>query len=121
MPRQSLNPQPTVLSLSCMQTGDSLPPAAETFADNPAVVGYDLLNEPFGNEVTEIAPLYADVAVLIRKHDPAAILFIEPQVSLGMWHARQNSRVHAGDCKAAAHALEEALADEAGFERPRSG
>ena len=54
--------------------------AAETFADNPAVIGYDLLNEPFGDEVTEIGLLYQDVAQRIRKRDPNGILFIEPQV-----------------------------------------
>ena len=52
---------------------------AETFADNPAVIAYDLLNEPFGDEVREIGPLYEDVAARIRKHDTKAILFIEPQ------------------------------------------
>ena len=56
-------------------------PAAETFANNPAVIGYDLLNEPFGDEVKEIGPLYEDVAARIRKHDQNAILFIEPQVT----------------------------------------
>ena len=55
---------------------------AETFADNPAVIGYDLLNEPFGDEVTQIGPLYEDVAARIRIHDTKAILFIEPQVRL---------------------------------------
>ena len=45
------------------------------------MIGYDLLNEPFGDEVTEIGPLYADVAQRIRKHDPDGILFIEPQVA----------------------------------------
>ena len=44
------------------------------------MIGYDLLNEPFGDEVTEIGPLYQDVAQRIRKHDPDGILFIEPQV-----------------------------------------
>lgn len=53
---------------------------AEKFADNPAIVGYDLLNEPFGDEALQISPLYEDVAARIRKHDKKAILFIEPQV-----------------------------------------
>lgn len=55
--------------------------SAETFADNPAVIGYDILNEPYGDEVTEIGPLYEDTAKRIRKYDKKAILFIEPQVS----------------------------------------
>ena len=53
----------------------------ETFAGNPAVLGYDLLNEPWGDEVTEIGPLYEDIAARIRKHDANAILFIGPRVS----------------------------------------
>jgi hypothetical protein len=61
---------------------------AETFADNPAVIGYDLLNEPFGDEVKEIGPLYEDVAARIRKHDQKAILFIEPQVAPPHFHAQ---------------------------------
>lgn len=53
---------------------------AERFADNPAILGYDMLNEPFGDEVKQISPLYEDIAARIRKHDQKAILFIEPQV-----------------------------------------
>jgi hypothetical protein len=61
---------------------------AETFAGNPAVLGYDLLNEPYGDEVTEIAPLYEDIAVRIRKHDSSAILFVQPQArSLAVAHS----------------------------------
>jgi endoglycosylceramidase len=51
------------------------------------VIGYDLLNEPFGDEVTEIGPLYEDVAKRIRKHDTKGILFIEPQVSFCLGRA----------------------------------
>ena len=52
---------------------------AEKFADNPGIVGYDMLNEPFGDEALQISPLYEDVAARIRKHDTKAILFVEPQ------------------------------------------
>ena len=54
---------------------------AEKFADNPGIVGYDMLNEPFGDEALQISPLYEDVAARIRKHDTKAILFVEPQAS----------------------------------------
>ncbi|CAL5220637.1 g2681 [Coccomyxa viridis] len=56
---------------------------AERFADNPAILGYDMLNEPFGDEVKQISPLYEDIAARIRKHDQKAILFIEPQIYAG--------------------------------------
>ena len=52
---------------------------AEKFADNPGIVGYDMLNEPFGDDALQISPLYEDVAARIRKHDKKAILFVEPQ------------------------------------------
>ena len=50
---------------------------AARFGDHPAVVGYDLINEPWGWEDSEISPLYEDLAPLIRAEDPDAILFLE--------------------------------------------
>ena len=58
---------------------------AEKFADNPAIVGYDMLNEPFGDEALQISPLYEDIAARIRKHDKKAILFVEPQVLIALF------------------------------------
>ena len=52
---------------------------AEKFADNPGIVGYDMLNEPFGDDALQLSPLFEDVAARIRKHDRKAILFVEPQ------------------------------------------
>lgn len=51
---------------------------AAALVDEPGVIGYDLLNEPGGNEQTEIAPLYEDAARAIRAADPDALLFVSP-------------------------------------------
>ena len=51
---------------------------AEQLADNPAVLGYDMMNEPGGDEADEIAPLYEDAARRVRAHDANAVLFVSP-------------------------------------------
>jgi endoglycosylceramidase len=52
---------------------------ATALANEPNVLGYDLLNEPGGDEPTQLAPLYEDEAKAIRAVDPKAILFVSPR------------------------------------------
>lgn len=56
---------------------------APAFAACPGVIGYDLLNEPWGEEADEIDPLHEDEAVAIRSGHPSAILFVAGHAATG--------------------------------------
>ncbi len=51
---------------------------AAALAPKQNVAGYDLLNEPGGDERTQIGPLYEDAARAVRAVHPTAILFVSP-------------------------------------------
>jgi endoglycosylceramidase len=53
---------------------------ARFFKNYPTVIGYDLMNEPWADEITQLMPLYNDIEKVIRKEDPEAVLFVEPSV-----------------------------------------
>jgi endoglycosylceramidase len=51
---------------------------ATALSDEPGVIGYDLLNEPGGDEVSDLGPLYEDAAKAVRAGDHNAIIFVGP-------------------------------------------
>jgi hypothetical protein len=50
---------------------------------HPGVAGYELLNEPFGDEAREIYPLYQDAANVILGIDADALIFLDPYFGRG--------------------------------------
>ena len=53
---------------------------AERLKTHPGVIGYDVINEPWGDEPGELVPLYTDAAWAIHNVDASAIIFVEPYV-----------------------------------------
>ena len=51
---------------------------AGALAGRDNVVGFDMLNEPEGDERTQLGPLYEDAAKAIRAANRSAILFVSP-------------------------------------------
>jgi endoglycosylceramidase len=58
----------------------------------PGLLGFDMLNEPWGNEQTEIGPLYAAAAAIIDEVSPEAFVFVSPQALVGGGVQTQLSR-----------------------------
>jgi endoglycosylceramidase len=54
---------------------------ADHMSDHPNVIGYELINEPWGTD-DELASFYNDVGNAIRERHPSAILFVPPHALL---------------------------------------
>jgi endoglycosylceramidase len=50
----------------------------ERFGGQPGLIGFDMLNEPWGDEGTELGPLYTEAARALRAGAPQALLFVSP-------------------------------------------
>jgi endoglycosylceramidase len=73
------------------------------FGNHPAVLGYDLLNEPWGDEIDEIAPLYEDAAVVVRNNDPDSILFLCPHALISAGSSSELPKMSFGNYAYAPH------------------
>lgn len=51
---------------------------ARSLVGRRAVIGYDMINEPWGDEPTELRALYEEAGAAIRRADPTSILFVSP-------------------------------------------
>jgi endoglycosylceramidase len=76
---------------------------AAHLAGEPGVVGYDIVNEPWGDEVTQIGPLYEDAAVAIREASASAILFVEPRALVSAGNATKLQKPSFGNVAYAPH------------------
>lgn len=53
---------------------------AARLAQYPNVIGYDMMNEPYGNAAT-LGTFYSAVGAAIRQKHPSAMLFFEPELN----------------------------------------
>ncbi|MEV4441310.1 cellulase family glycosylhydrolase [Streptomyces sp. NPDC049577] len=107
---------------------------AARFAHHPAVLGYDLINEPMGRlrpgedvfaaarriEATRITPMYQRLADAIRRVDTRHWLFVEPTPAAGEGKPTGLGRIHDPKVVYAPH-LYNAVMEAGGDYDPASG
>jgi endoglycosylceramidase len=96
---------------------------AERLADRPAIVGFDVLNEPnwgtypvFQFEPERLAPLYADVIAAVRGPAPHWVAFLEPSASRNGGIATKLPAGIADDVMYAPHSYDSGAESGAGFD-----
>lgn len=96
---------------------------AERLAAAPAVVGFDLLNEPewgtysiFDFENDRLAPLYADVVAAVRRAAPHWVAFVEPAASRNAGIATGLTTLPFADVMYAPHSYDAAAEGGSGFD-----
>lgn len=76
---------------------------ARRFADDPAVIGYEIMNEPYPGSLTALGletehdrmmPFFLHAAEAIRQEDPDALVFYEPAVTSTLFF--QSAAQHLG-------------------------
>lgn len=68
---------------------DMVRAVADRMSNHANVIGYELINEPWGND-DELAALYNDVGTAIRERHPSAILFVPPHALLSSGMSENN-------------------------------
>ena len=76
---------------------------AERLANHANVIGYELINEPWGSN-EQLTALHAEVEQAIRAHDPHSIMFVAPQCLYSSGFAKSRLPKPAfGNCAFAPH------------------
>jgi endoglycosylceramidase len=96
---------------------------AEHLRSAPAVVGFDVLNEPvwgsyslFDYERDLLMPLYRDVVGAVRRHAPGWVAFLEPGASRNLGFSTSLEKLGIRDVVYAPHSYDPAVESGNGFE-----
>lgn len=96
---------------------------AERLADSPAVIGFDILNEPnwgtypiFQFERDRLTPLYVDVVSTVREVAPNWVAFVEPGASRNVGIATQLVELPFSDVMYSPHSYDQDAESGAGFD-----
>jgi endoglycosylceramidase len=99
---------------------------AERLADRPAVIGFDVLNEPswgsyptFEFERDRLGPFYDDVVLAVREAAPSWVAFLEPSASRNLGFATTLPAPTFADVMYAPHSYDPMAENGEGFDPAR--